>query len=148
MPNRETERAVAEAASLETARAATGAPAATGAGSADPIAGELRRAGVLQLLVLHLLGEGRSYGNRLIERIAEVSDGLLVVNPNTMYPLLRDLEARGLVAGEWEHPERRSRRFYALTDAGAAERERLRAAVAPRLDAVALAVVRLRDELA
>jgi DNA-binding PadR family transcriptional regulator len=65
-----------------------------------------------------------------------------------MYPLLRDLEARGLVAGEWEHPERRSRRFYALTDAGAAERERLRGAVAPRLDAVALAVVRLRDELA
>ena len=148
MPNRETERAVADAAPLEAARAATGAAAATGAGSADPIAGELRRAGVLQLLVLHLLGEGRSYGNRLIERIAEVSDGLLVVNPNTMYPLLRDLEARGLVAGEWEHPERRSRRFYALTDAGAAERERLRAAVAPRLDAVALAVVRLRDELA
>ena len=147
MPNRETERAVAEAATLETARAATGAPAVAGAGSADPVAGELRRAGVLPLLVLHLLGDGRSYGNRLIERIAEVSDGLLVVNPNTIYPLLRDLEARGLVAGEWEHPERRSRRFYALTDAGTAERERLRAAVAPRLDAVALAVGPLRDEL-
>ena len=147
MPNRETERAVAEAATLETARAATGAPAVAGAGSADPVAGELRRAGVLPLLVLHLLGDGRSYGNRLIERIAEVRDGLLVVNPNTIYPLLRDLEARGLVAGEWEHPERRSRRFYALTDAGTAERERLRAAVAPRLDAVALAVGRLRDEL-
>ena len=29
-----------------------------------------------------------------------------------MYPLLRSLEAEGLVAGEWEHPERRSRRFY------------------------------------
>ncbi len=147
MPNRELARAVAEAATLETARAATGAPAVAGAGSADPVAGELRRAGVLPLLVLHLLGDGRSYGNRLIERIAEVSDGLLVVNPNTIYPLLRDLEARGLVAGEWEHPERRSRRFYALTDAGTAERERLRAAVAPRLDAVALAVGRLRDEL-
>ena len=73
---------------------------------------------MLPLLVLHLLGDGRSYGNQLIERIAEVSDGLLVVNPNTMYPLLRDLEARGLVAGEWEHPERRSRRFYALTRGG------------------------------
>jgi DNA-binding PadR family transcriptional regulator len=103
---------------------------------------------VLQLLVLHLLGDGRSYGNRLIERIAELSEGLLVVNPNTMYPLLRDLEARGLVAGEWEHPERRSRRFYALTDEGAAERERLRTDVAPRLEAVVRAVGRLRDELA
>jgi len=147
MPHRETERAVAQAASLESARAASGAPAAAGAGSADPVAGELRRAGVLPLLVLHLLADGRSYGNRLIERIAEVSDGLLVVNPNTMYPLLRDLEARGFVAGAWEHPERRSRRFYALTDAGAAECARLRGDVRPRLDAVATAVGRLRDEL-
>lgn len=148
MPHRDTERAVAQAATLETARAATGAPAAAaGAGSADPVAGELRRAGVLQLLVLHLLGDGRSYGNRLIERIAELSDGLLVVNPNTMYPLLRDLEARGLVAGEWEHPERRSRRFYTLTGEGASECERLRADVAPRLEAVVCAVGRLRDEL-
>lgn len=148
MPHRDTERAVAQAATLESARAATGAPGATaGAGSADPVAGELRRAGVLQLLVLQLLGDGRSYGNRLIERIAELSDGLLVVNPNTMYPLLRDLEARGLIAGEWEHPERRSRRFYALTEVGAAERERLRGDIAPRLEAVARAVARLRDEL-
>jgi PadR family transcriptional regulator, regulatory protein PadR len=148
MPHRETEQAVADAAPLEVARAAAGAAPAAGAGSADPVAGELRRAGVLPLLVLHLLGDGRSYGNRLIERIAEVSDGLLAVNPNTMYPLLRDLESRGLIAGEWEHPERRSRRFYALTQAGEQERERLREAVAPRLDAVALAVGRLRDELA
>ena len=148
MPHRETEQAVADAAPLAVARAAAGAAPAAGAGSADPVAGELRRAGVLPLLVLHLLGDGRSYGNRLIERIAEVSDGLLAVNPNTMYPLLRDLESRGLIAGEWEHPERRSRRFYALTQAGEQERERLREAVAPRLDAVALAVGRLRDELA
>ena len=148
MPQRDTERAVAQAATLESARAATGAPAAAGTGSADPVAGELRRAGILPLLVLHLLADGRSYGNSLIERIADVSDGLLVVNPNTMYPLLRDLEARGLVAGEWEHPERRSRRFYALTDAGATERDRLRSDVAPRLDAVARAVGRLREELA
>ena len=48
--------------------------------------------------------------------------GALAVNPNTMYPLLRPLEARGLVAGEWEHPERRSRRYYRITAAGEAER--------------------------
>ena len=44
-----------------------------------------------------------------------------------MYPLLRSLEAQGLAAGEWEHPERRSRRFYRITDAGVAERDRLAA---------------------
>ena len=69
---------------------------AAGAGSADPVAGELRRAGVVPLLVLELLGGGPSYGNRLIDGIAELSGGLLAVNPNTMYPLLRSLEDRGL----------------------------------------------------
>ena len=50
-----------------------------------------------------------------MERVGELTGGLVAVNPNTMYPLLRTLEAEGLVAGEWEHPERRSRRFYRLT---------------------------------
>ncbi len=157
MPRRETEEAVAQVAPIEEALAAAGAhespasadpPDAGGAGSGDPIAGELRRAGVLPLLVLQLLGEGPSYGNRLIEGVGELSGGLLSVNPNTMYPLLRQLEDRGLVTGSWEHPERRSRRFYALTDDGERERERLRAEVAPRLEAVAIAVERLRGALA
>jgi DNA-binding PadR family transcriptional regulator len=143
---RRTEEAVAEAAPLDAARAAAGpGPRATrspGAGSADPPAAELRRAGLLPLLVLHFLGDGRSYGNQLMERVEELSGGLIGVNPNTMYPLLRRLEADGLIAGEWEHPERRSRRFYRLTPAGEAERERLSAAVGPRLDAAAAA---LRD---
>ena len=152
MPRSDTDEAVARAVSLETARAATGAgPApgepAAGAGSADPVAGELRRAGVVALLVLELLADGPSYGNRLIDGIAELSGGLLAVNPNTMYPLLRSLDERGLVTSYWEHPERRSRRFYALTPAGEEDRERLRAEVAPRLDAVAASVERLRDVL-
>ena len=82
------------------------------------------------------------YGNRLIDGIAELSGGLLAVNPNTMYPLLRSLEERALVTGYWEHPERRSRRFYAITPAGEHERERLRDEVVPRLDAVAASVER------
>ncbi len=32
--------------------------------------------------------------------------------------LIPRLEADGLIRGEWEHPERRSRRFYRLTEAG------------------------------
>ena len=105
MSPRRTDRAVAEAAPLEAAKAATGA---RGSGSQDPLVGELRRAGLLPLLVLHFLREEPSYGGRLMEQVGEVSGGLIAVNPNTMYPLLRELEARGLVAGEWEHPERRS----------------------------------------
>ena len=101
----------------------------------DPFTGELRRREVLPLLVLHYIAEGPSYGNKLIERIAEVTSGVMSVNPNTMYPLLRQLEAKGLIAGRWEHPERRTRRNYEITEAGRAEYERLNAEVRPFLDA-------------
>jgi DNA-binding PadR family transcriptional regulator len=143
---RDTEQAVAEAASLETARAAAGGRGG-GPGTADPLVGELRRAGLLRLLVLHFCAMGPCYGNQLMERIAQLTGGLVAVNPNTMYPLLRALEGEGLVAGEWEHPERRSRRFYRLTEAGEAERERLAGQVGDALDRVAASVEALRAEL-
>jgi PadR family transcriptional regulator, regulatory protein PadR len=157
-----TQRAVAETATLEDARVAAGALEATDApsaeapapalarshpGSADPLLGELRRAGLLPLLVLHFLAAGPSYGNQLMDRVVELSGGLLAVNPNTMYPLLRSLESRGLIAGEWEHPERRSRRFYTLTAGGAAERDRLAGALEPHLAGVAAAIEQIRREV-
>jgi PadR family transcriptional regulator, regulatory protein PadR len=141
---RATQEAVAGAAPLDQARAAAGA---RGAGSSDPLVAELRRAGLLQALVLHFLAGGPSYGNQLMERVAEATGGLLAVNPNTMYPLLRQLESEGWVAGAWEHPERRSRRFYRLTGAGEAERDRLVSELGPRLDAVARGVALVRREL-
>jgi DNA-binding PadR family transcriptional regulator len=145
---RETEEAVAEAAPLPAARAAAGAaPATGGAGKTDPLLAELRRGGLLPLLVLHFLSAGPSYGNQLMERISQVTGGLVAVNPNTMYPLLRTLESKGFVAGEWEHPERRSRRFYRLTPAGEAERDRLRVEIEPYLDAVARSVDLIRSEV-
>ncbi len=144
-PRRRTDEAVSAAAPLDVARAAAGAR--SGAGSSDPLVGDLRRGGLLPLLVLHFLDEEPSYGNRLIERIHAISGGVLTVNPNTMYPLLRSLEDRGLVAGEWEHPERRSRRYYRLTAEGEAERARLAAEIAPRLDAVAEGIARIRAQV-
>jgi len=144
-----TQDAVADAAAQSDVRTAAGAQAAAagGPGSGDPLLAGLRKAGVLRLLVLHLLGSGPSYGNQLMDRVGELSGGLIAANPNTMYPLLRALEADGLVAGKWEHPERRSRRFYELTAAGGAERDRLAAEVAPRLDELAAAVDLIRREL-
>jgi PadR family transcriptional regulator, regulatory protein PadR len=102
----------------------------------DPFTGGLRRREVLPLLVLHLIAKGPSYGNQLMERIGEMTAGVLSVNPNTMYPLLRQLEERGLIQGKWEHPERRTRRYYSLTADGRAEYERLVDEVRPFLDSV------------
>jgi DNA-binding PadR family transcriptional regulator len=143
---RRASQAAVEAASLDDARAAAGAGAG-GAGSTDPLIGDLRRAGLLPLLVLHFLSAEQSYGNQLIERIADLTGGALAVNPNTMYPLLRSLEGKGLVRGEWEHPERRSRRFYRITPAGRDELERLTNELGPRLDAIAAAVELIRREV-
>ena len=113
----------------------------------DPLIGDLRRAGLLPLLVLHYIADEASYGNQLIERISALTGGALNVNPNTMYPLLRSLEAQGLVAGEWEHPERRSRRFYRATDAGREELRRLTGELGPRLDRIAASIEAIRAEL-
>jgi DNA-binding PadR family transcriptional regulator len=143
---RRASQAAAEAASLDDARAAAGAGGG-GAGSTDPLIGDLRRAGLLPLLVLHFLSAEESYGNQLIERIADLTGGALAVNPNTMYPLLRTLEAQGLVDGEWEHPERRSRRFYRATAEGVAERNRLAEQLGPRLDRISRSIESIRGEV-
>jgi PadR family transcriptional regulator PadR len=120
---------------------------AAGAGSQDPLIGDLRRGGLLPLLVLHFVGREPCYGNQLIERISGLTSGALAVNPNTMYPLLRNLEGRGLVQGEWEHPERRSRRYYRITDAGRAEHDALREEVVPRLERIAGSIQAIRAEI-
>jgi len=146
-PSRRTAAAAAET-GMETARAAVEQPTpGKGAGSGDPLIGDLRRAGLLPLLVLHFASRNPAYGNQLIERIETLTGGALHVNPNTMYPLLRSLEERGLVAGEWEHPERRSRRFYRATDAGREELARLRGELGPRLDRIAASIDAIRAEL-
>jgi PadR family transcriptional regulator, regulatory protein PadR len=120
--------------SREAARDAVQQAGVTPAGR-DPFTGGLRRREVLPLLVLHYISEGPSYGNQLMERISAVTSGVMAVNPNTMYPLLRQLEARGLIAGKWEHPERRTRRNYQITAKGRREYERLTTEVRPFLDA-------------
>jgi PadR family transcriptional regulator PadR len=121
--------AVAQAGGIEEA-------VAPGRRAQDPFVGELRRRQILPLLVLHLINEGPSYGNQLMERIGGMTAGVLSVNPNTMYPLLRRLESRGLIEGQWEHPERRSRRYYSLTKEGREEYARLVEEVRPFLDSV------------
>jgi PadR family transcriptional regulator len=161
--SRRARQAAAVTASLEQAALAAGArgtdlaPSSTtkptapsqpqGRGTTDPLVGELRRAGLLPLLVLHYVSQEPCYGNQLMDRIGALTAGAVAVNPNTMYPLLRSMEAKGLIAGAWEHPERRSRRFYRLTEAGEAERSRMAEELTPHLDRIATTVDLIRREL-
>lgn len=115
--------------------------------ASDVFGGELRRRDLFPLLALHLIRRAPAYGNSLIEQIEELTQGVITVNPNTMYPLLRDLEARGMIVGRWEHPDRRSRRFYEITDRGSAEYLRLRREIEPFLDSVISSVTLIKNEL-
>ncbi|MBI5310956.1 MAG: PadR family transcriptional regulator [Actinobacteria bacterium] len=133
---------------LEAVAEPAAAPAARGRkrGGADPLTAELRSQ-LLPLLVLHFMSEGPTYGNQLIDRITELTGGVLTVNPNTMYPLLRGFEAKGLIEGQWEHPERRSRRFYSLTPAGVKELARLQPAARKSLESLGRTLAEIQGEL-
>ena len=99
------------------------------------------------VLVLHLLAEAPDHGYGLMQRIETLCAGLLAVNTNTIYPLLRRLEERGFIVGEWEHPTKRSRRLYQITPAGRERLARIKGNMLPYLDLLAAAVDRLRGEL-
>jgi PadR family transcriptional regulator, regulatory protein PadR len=113
----------------------------------DVFGGELRRRDVFPLLVLHLISREPAYGNRLIEEIEEMTQGVISVNPNTMYPLLRELEAKELIEGRWEHPDKRTRRYYSITRAGRTEYRRLVAELEPFLDSVIRSVTLIKREI-
>ncbi|MGI9019533.1 MAG: PadR family transcriptional regulator [Solirubrobacterales bacterium] len=140
---------VARAARTARERAAGEAkPPAKGRGrSMDVFGGEIRRRDVVPLLVLHLIACEPAYGNRLIEEIERITEGAISANPNTIYPMLREMESRGLIEGSWEHPDRRTRRYYSLTREGRREYKRLRAEVEPFLDAVIRSVTLIKREI-
>ena len=84
----------------------------------DLFLSEVKTRDVFPLLILHLVREEPGYGNSIMAQIREISAGAMSVSPNTVYPLLRRLEEKGYVEGEWERPETRSRRFYKITPEG------------------------------
>ena len=122
-------------------------PQRAGGRSLDVFGGEIRRRDVFPLLVLHLIAREPAYGNRLIDGIEEITEGVISANPNTIYPLLRELESRGLIEGTWEHPDRRTRRYYAITRDGRREYKRLKAEMEPFLDSVVRSVTLIKDEV-
>ena len=76
---------------------------------------ELRR-GSLVLAVLAALRQER-YGYTLRRELAHAG---LEIDEGALYPLLRRLEAQGLLTSQWREEERRNKRFYRLSDDGAA----------------------------
>jgi PadR family transcriptional regulator PadR len=102
---------------------------------------------VFPLLVLHIVREEPAYGNSIMARIREISAGAMSVSPNTIYPLLRRLEEKGYVEGEWERPDTRSRRFYRITARGEEKYAEIKDRFEVHLLRVRGAIESLRKEL-
>jgi PadR family transcriptional regulator, regulatory protein PadR len=69
--------------------------------------------------VMRLLSGGEKYGYELIGLLDRQSNGVLAMGQSTLYPLLYNLEAKGLVASREELADNgRPRKYYRLTDKG------------------------------
>ncbi len=113
----------------------------------DVFLGEVKSRTVFPLLILHLVREKPQYGNSLISQITDLSGGVMSVSPNTVYPLLRRLEEKGYVVGEWERPDTRSRRFYRITPGGEEKYAEIKANMEEHLLRVKRAIESLHEEI-
>jgi len=79
---------------------------------------ELKK-GSAEFLILSLIEHRARHGYELCRLIEERSEGTIVFNVASLYPVLYRMEERGLVEGRWvEKPKQRRRRFYRLTRKG------------------------------
>ncbi len=79
----------------------------------SPFATEMNR-GFLQVLVLVLL-EKNMYGYAMVKQLETRG---YEVEENTLYPLLRRLEKKGLIKSKWDVSKDRPRKFYVVTKEG------------------------------
>lgn len=89
--------------------------------------------------VLKLLERQPMYGYELVDALDRATEGVLAVGQSTLYPLLYNLEAKGLIEGFWRQADDtgKERKYYRLTSRGrkrlaehARQWERLTAAMA------------------
>ena len=76
---------------------------------------ELRRGSVVVAVLAALRNE--QYGYTLRKALADAG---MPVDEGTLYPLLRRLEAQGLLVSQWREEDKRNKRFYRLSPEGKA----------------------------
>ncbi len=75
--------------------------------------------GTLDMLILKALSLGELHGYGIIQRIQQISDGLLIVEQGSLYPALYRMEQQGWITSEWGLSEvGRKAKLYKLTKAG------------------------------
>jgi PadR family transcriptional regulator PadR len=76
------------------------------------------------IVVLRILSAGETYGYELVRTLEHKSDGVLAICQGTLYPLLYNLQAKGLVSSRIDTGTTRPRKYYRLTEKGKRHLER------------------------
>lgn len=77
------------------------------------------RKGIVELMILSLVEDEQLYGYAIVRELKE--RGGLVAGEGTVYPVLRRLEADGLVTAAWsDEGPAGPRKYYRITDGGRA----------------------------
>lgn len=109
--------------------------------------GEVKNKDIFPLLILHLVSKRPEYGNSIMREVKEMSAGVMSASPNTVYPLLRRMEEKGYLTGEWEDEHLRTRRFYSITPRGEQKYEEMKERFEEHLLRVKEAIASLQSEI-
>jgi PadR family transcriptional regulator PadR len=74
--------------------------------------------GVVEPLLLFIIGELPIHGYEIARELERRSEGYFDLTTSTLYSALRRLEHRGLVLSSWQQISRQKRRCYQLTEKG------------------------------
>ncbi len=78
--------------------------------------------GTLDMLVLRALDLGPMHGLGVSDRIKQITRGVFIVKPGSLFPALYRLEQNGWIEGHWgESENNRKAKFYTLTKSGRAQ---------------------------
>jgi len=81
--------------------------------------------GTLDLLILRTLELGPMHGLGVSGRIKQITRGVFVVKPGSLFPALHRLEQSDWIEGQWGESENRRRaKYYSLTRTGRAQLEK------------------------
>lgn len=75
--------------------------------------------GTLDMLILKTLSLTPLHGLGISHRIEQITDGVFLVKPGSLFPALQRMEQEGWIVGSWGESENNRRaKFYRLTPAG------------------------------
>jgi DNA-binding PadR family transcriptional regulator len=70
-------------------------------------------------IILAILDKGDTYGYNIMQRVKELSGGVIEWKEGSLYPVLHKLEKTGLIKSLWKMAENgRHRKYYAINKRG------------------------------